>query len=157
FREYCRSTRAHNTVVFDANEQSEVWGTFRMARRAGILETNAEERKGEWRFEGSYAPYYDRNLVHSRRIERNENGDWMIADSVTKGALLANSYVHLHPRVRATTVENDTIECERDGLRILIEPFGCNQAEVVEDVYFPDFGLKENAQTIRLVATAAVG
>lgn len=157
FREYCRSTRAHNTVVFDGKEQSEVWGTFRMARRARILEATAEERNGGWKFEGSYAPYYDRDLVHSRRIERNENGDWIIADSVKKGPLPANSYVHLHPRVRARKVENDKIECARDGLCILIEPFGCNQVEVIEDVYFPDFGLAENAQTIRLVAMAVAG
>lgn len=157
FREYCRSTRAHNTVVFDAKEQSEVWGTFRMARRARIVEANAEERNGEWKFEGSYAPYYDRDLVHSRRIERNENGDWIIADSVTKGPLPSNSYVHLHPRVRARKVEDEKVECERDGLRILIEPFGCNQVEVVEDMYFPDFGLKENSQTIRLATVADSG
>lgn len=157
FREYCRSTRAHNTVVFDGKEQSEVWGTFRMARRARILEANAEEHNGEWKFEGSYAPYYNRDLVHSRRIERRENGDWIVKDAVTKGPLLANSYVHLHPRVRARKVESDKIECERNGFRVLIEPFGCNQVDIVEDVHFPDFGLTENAQTIRMVAMTAAG
>src|SRR5262249_26913941 len=36
FREYSRSTRAHNTVSIDGLEQSEVWSTFRMARRAEL-------------------------------------------------------------------------------------------------------------------------
>src|SRR5205085_8490250 len=33
-RDYERSTAAHNTVEIDGADQSEVWGTFRMARRA---------------------------------------------------------------------------------------------------------------------------
>ena len=33
-RDYERSTRAHNTVEVDGADQSEVWGTFRVARRA---------------------------------------------------------------------------------------------------------------------------
>ena len=33
-RQYERSTRAHNTVEVDGADQSEVWGTFRLARRA---------------------------------------------------------------------------------------------------------------------------
>jgi uncharacterized heparinase superfamily protein len=33
-RAYERSTRAHNTVDIDGADQSEVWGTFRVARRA---------------------------------------------------------------------------------------------------------------------------
>jgi uncharacterized heparinase superfamily protein len=49
FREYARSTRAHNTVVFDGREQSEVWATFRMGARARVLkaEVTCERRRLE--------------------------------------------------------------------------------------------------------------
>ena len=33
-RRYVRSTRAHNTAMVDGCEQSEIWGAFRVARRA---------------------------------------------------------------------------------------------------------------------------
>ncbi len=36
-RAYARSTPAHNTVVIDGQEQSEMWGVFRVARRARPL------------------------------------------------------------------------------------------------------------------------
>jgi uncharacterized heparinase superfamily protein len=43
-REYERSTRAHNTLEIDGEDQTEVWGTFRAARRAHpCLEAVREE------------------------------------------------------------------------------------------------------------------
>ena len=39
-RAYARSTRAHNTVVLDNEEQSEFWGVFRVARRARPLKAH---------------------------------------------------------------------------------------------------------------------
>jgi uncharacterized heparinase superfamily protein len=36
-RSYERSTRAHNTLEIDSEEQTETWGAFRAARRAGAL------------------------------------------------------------------------------------------------------------------------
>mgnify|MGYP001118904895 CR=1 FL=1 len=34
-RRYSRSTEAHNTIEIDGAEQSEVWKSFRVGRRAG--------------------------------------------------------------------------------------------------------------------------
>ena len=34
WRDFFRWTRAHNTLVVDGYDQSEVWGSFRVARRA---------------------------------------------------------------------------------------------------------------------------
>ncbi|MGI9120556.1 MAG: heparinase II/III domain-containing protein [Acidimicrobiales bacterium] len=43
-RHYERSTRAHNTVELDGEDQTEMWGTFRAARRAGpVLEGVADD------------------------------------------------------------------------------------------------------------------
>lgn len=38
WREYNRSTRAHNTAQIDSVEQSEMWGNFRIAERAKIID-----------------------------------------------------------------------------------------------------------------------
>jgi len=164
FREYCRSTRAHNTVVFDRKEQSEVWGTFRMARRASILSGKAVSGKNddEWMFEGSYSPYYDRDLVHSRRIERLSNrewanGEWVVTDKATKSGLPAVSFVHLHPSVSIRETKDATVECERNGKWFLLEPFGFEEVGVVEDVYFPDFGIVEYSWTICLTTVTTAG
>ena len=43
-RAYARSTKAHNTVVVDGEEQSEIWGVFRVARRAKPLRAFFEKQ-----------------------------------------------------------------------------------------------------------------
>ena len=159
YREYCRSTRAHNTVVFQGMEQSEIWGTFRMARRARIVEARASSGEGEvaWRFEGSYTPYYDSQIVHSRRIERLHSGDWVFTDSVTKGPLSSHNYIHLHPKVSVRKTEENGFECVSNGSRFFIEPFGFNSFEVIDDVHFPDFGVIQQSQTIKMGSLATAG
>ena len=46
FRHYLRSTAAHNTVRIDGQEQSEIWGQFRVARRARPVEAHLSDWAG---------------------------------------------------------------------------------------------------------------
>ncbi len=155
FREYCRSTRAHNTVMFDGREQSEVWGTFRMGRRAELLgvETNTDEET--WSFRGGYSPYYDPKLIHKRHIRRELNGAWYFEDRLVGGvAERATSFIHLHPSVRAIKRGLD-VECSVGQMTVMIKPFAAENVEIVEGEespiqgwYFPDFGVAQPNQTI---------
>ncbi|MBX3278343.1 MAG: alginate lyase family protein [Acidobacteria bacterium] len=140
-RERARSTRAHNTVVFDGREQSEVWGTFRMARRARIEKAEASGDGNAWDFTGEYSPYYDRRMIHNRRIERSADGEWTITDRVRGGRTeYATSYIHLHPDVEAK-LGGMRVECNVGGEKVFIEPFGVNELALRSAMYFPDFGV----------------
>jgi uncharacterized heparinase superfamily protein len=155
FREYCRATRAHNTVMFDGREQSEVWGTFRMARRAEALDAEAEGDDHAWNFRGSYRPYYDRNLIHERRIQRRASGEWVVTDVALserdeQSVKQAESFIHLHPEISTRRVPDSglAVECWAGARRILIEPFGTEiTVELLDGItqkqscYFPDFGV----------------
>ncbi len=150
FREYSRSTRAHNTVVFDGREQSEIWGTFRIARRAKIVGADAASSSNgaQWRFEGSYSPYYNSRLVHSRVIEREGSGDWVITDTARGDFNEAESFIHLHPAVKVKRSGDANIECEAGGERFTVEPFGSASTTISEGWYFPDFGIAQRAVTL---------
>ncbi len=159
FREYARSTRAHNTVMFDGREQSEVWDTFRMGARAEVVSAEAvSDSQDEWCFKGAYRPYFARDLIHERRIERSGNGDWLVADNVIGGQeRSAVSYIHLHPDVSARQLEDHRIECQNSGIKMVIEPFGVDGVEIVQGArepiqgwYFPDFGIAQPNATICL-------
>ena len=165
FREYCRSTRAHNTVMFDGQEQSELWGVFRMSRRAELIEVEVESNEDVWSFRGAYRPFYDRGLTHERSVVRKANGDWVISDIALCGsAARAQSFIHLHPNVsaqisaRAADPERLFVECDSGSFLALIEPFGADGVKIIDATehpdqpeqswYFPDFGVAYPTRTI---------
>jgi uncharacterized heparinase superfamily protein len=164
FREYCRSTRAHNTVMFDGREQSEVWGTFRMARRAEPVSAGeiCSDDQALWSFRGKCRPYYDERMIHERAIRRTADGAWVFRDKVScSAARLAASFIHLHPDVKARKIneEGTTVECQvptsEETLRIIVQPFEaegvsivCGEKAPIQGWYFPDFGVARPSATI---------
>ncbi len=162
FREYCRSTRAHNTVMVDDVEQSEVWGTFRMARRAQVLRAEAVENADGWRFEGEVEGYGANGLRHLRSLRRFSGGEWEVKDQlwlrkVKDTGHVAKSFIHLHPAVSVTRAGN-SFWCETPTGKIVIEPFGEVTLELVAGVsppqaqgwWFPEFGVAMPSSVIVL-------
>ena len=164
FREYCRATRAHNTVMFDGREQSEVWGTFRMARRAELLGVEVSSDERTWDFRGAYQPYSS-DVIHERTIRRTQIGEWIIEDRVESGtAKRAESFIHLHPDVRVRQVSERTIECTLGKLSVLIEPIAAASVRIatgedspIQGWYFPEFGLARPNPTICLEYVVKAG
>jgi uncharacterized heparinase superfamily protein len=156
YREYVRSTRAHNTVVIDGREQSEVWGTFRMARRARV-------RSAEWRtdgekfvFSGTYSPYHDPRAVHERTLERAP-GHLVVRDRVygAAGAPL-RSFLHLHPAWDVALVDGRLVARAGDA-QVVLEPFGVDRVRIVrgerdpvQGWHCPEFGRALPAAAIEM-------
>jgi uncharacterized heparinase superfamily protein len=156
FREYCRSTRAHNTVMFDGREQSEVWGTFRMGRRAELMSAEVTDGEKTWSFSGEYRPYYNPRQVHQRQISRRASGEWVFEDRLRSGnAERAMSFIHLHPCIQAEVITKKglVIECTAGQMKATIEPHGAENVRIfkgdafpIQGWYCPDFGVaKPNA------------
>lgn len=78
-----RSTRSHSTLEFDGKDSSEVWGGFRVARRARIVARRVvEPSDGVVRVEGAHDGYVRlrRGAVHERSWHLT-NGRLVIEDS----------------------------------------------------------------------------
>lgn len=84
WRDWFRSTAAHNTVTVDRQDSSEVWSAFRVARRA-------RARLHDWDAGGHVAGSHDgyerleEPVTHRRAVHRREEG-WEIVDTVTASA-----------------------------------------------------------------------
>jgi uncharacterized heparinase superfamily protein len=107
WRDYFRSTRAHNTVEIGGENQSEVWGAFRVGRRArpGPFFWNVGPTfvlaQGEHDGYGRLAV----PVTHQRTIVYGPESFWVVADQLWgKGITTARSYLHLHPRTFAEQV-----------------------------------------------------
>lgn len=148
FREYSRSTRAHNTVMVNAKEQSELWGTFRVARRAEVIKANYEPigEPGVFLFNGGYRPYWSRGASHFRRF-RLTGSELQVLDTINgaNGKAIV-SVVHLHPECRAEQIEQGfRITRGRRTLRLV--PIGFDAVKMVRGAtdptqgwFLPEFG-----------------
>lgn len=90
-----RSTASHNTVMIAGQEQSEIWGAFRVARRARteVLYDTGDSIKA--RHDG----YQRIGAVHTRDFLMSEDRI-VISDFVT-GSTENVAYVHLHPEIES--------------------------------------------------------
>lgn len=163
FREYVRSTRAHNTLMVAGLEQTEMWDTFRVARRANPLGAKHQETEGVYRFEGAYSPFHSRHIVHRRQVERLAAG-WEIVDQIdgADGAQVA-SFLHLHPDC-ITEWRGRTLIARSGALVVHIEPFGFDAVELCrgrqdppQGWHCPEFGKTIAAPCLEMQLAASSG
>lgn len=96
-----RGTAAHNTVVVDGQNSSEVWSGFRVARRAYPLLLSIQEQDERTVVEASHDGYL--RLPGKNRHVRKWNissGSMMIEDEITGCFLTAEARFHLHPEIK---------------------------------------------------------
>lgn len=124
-RRWERSTAAHNTVEIDGLDQSEMWGGFRVARRAHPLDVRTEESTGGVAAEGAHDGYrrLSSPVIHRRRLELHEDR-LIIHDSLEgHGRHTANLRFHIHPNLTLEHAgEHFLVRSGRDLARIRFDP-----------------------------------
>ncbi|PKV62790.1 alginate lyase family protein [Pontibacter ramchanderi] len=125
-RSYERSTFAHNTVVIDNADQSDVWGSFRLGDRA-ITSINSETKNS---IEGEHDGYEKRYAIkHNRKFSFDRSTITIQDRLVGKKASEAIALIHLHPavtfKVESSRIHLDTIGTIsfKNALRIETAPY----------------------------------
>ena len=156
-RTYARSTHAHNTVVVDHKEQSEIWGVFRVARRARPLLSRLEQLdSGRARFEGAHNGYHrlSPKVTHNRTIEYDRKDGWRIEDNLLgEGSHYVESFIHLAPDLRIGGASGSSSRVLGDSSGNVIAQIALPdnlEAEITTGKYFPEFGVCRRNQVIRL-------
>ena len=127
-RGFFRSTAAHNTVMINNHEQSELWGEHRAARRI----RQVISKRVKHGVIGKYTNYL--NETHKRKIVLN-NCTFCVLDS-TSGSGIVKSFLHLAPGL---SYKNGVIS--GNGLMIRITPVNSN-LQIEQSEYAPSFGEK---------------
>jgi uncharacterized heparinase superfamily protein len=138
WRDYFRSTRAHNTVEVEGENQSEVWSTFRVGRRARPSRITFHEKGIQAEHDG-----YERLRVpvrHRRTITIVRDFMVVIDHLLGSGAAAAASHVHIHP----------------DATPPKIVPFRADAAAWSEGWYSEHFGEKRANRVLTLTKRAAL-
>lgn len=138
-----RGTAAHNTVVVGDNDSSEVWGSFRVARRARLLSADMEVSSGISMATGSHDGYsrLRSRPIHRRRWEMRE-GCLVVEDCLGDASTSAVARFHFHPGL-AVASEPD----KRGGSAVLAQgrqvvwEIDQGEAWLEQSTWHPRFGV----------------
>ena len=126
-----RSTLSHNTVEINGKNQSEVWGGFRVAKRANIV--NIKETINS--IEATHDGYRDEKIRHCRVWIFEEN-KIVIEDKLNQESKAIAS-LHFHPSVTDKEILN----------HIVIDNSNWSFSEYI---YAPEFNKLQKAISIRI-------
>lgn len=127
-RQWERSSMAHNTVTISNQNQSEVWGGFRVGRRAAVKIVNETNESVS-----AIAVYFHTNLKRkiSHKREFLFNDMIVIKDSLDISNHAVARYF-LHPDIKVSSHEGNSIICDD---RILLK-FSPNSEVTIDDYSF---------------------
>ncbi len=145
-RERQRATPSHNAVVVDGQNSSEVWGAFRVGRRARPLGVSWTRDGETLRLTAGHDGY--RRLtgrVTHTRIWRLAVGELVVRDGLSGDFETATAFFGLHPDVGVAVTDAGVSLTLGLGVKTRIELTHQPPAEIeaLDSAWYPEFGLKE--------------
>jgi uncharacterized heparinase superfamily protein len=150
-----RGTAAHNTVVVDGADSSEVWASFRVARRARIQELALSEGADHCTVTASHNGYLrlPGQVTHKRSVTLCPTA-LDVVDELTGRYRSAVAYLLLHPDVTVRQLTAQSLELQRDG-RIATLVISEGSAQIVPAMWHPEFGSAHETHRICLTFTTS--
>jgi uncharacterized heparinase superfamily protein len=143
-RAWCRSTRAHNTVEIDGEDQCEFWAAFRVARRGRPRDVTWEACGAGFALEGWHDGYerLASRARHRRRFRWHPEGVLLVRDTVTaRRPVRAASRLHLHPdcEIRLDGASGARVSFPGGSFRVAFA--GEGEFAVESSTWHPEFGV----------------
>jgi hypothetical protein len=119
-----RSTKAHNTIVVNNQNSSQIWSGFRVAKRAQVNVINDAKHKIVAQHNG----YKNNGIIHQRTFAATENcftiTDELLGDMQGKNCI---GHLHFSPEIDFLNVNSSEIICN-NGVKISFE--NCSNIEI---------------------------
>jgi uncharacterized heparinase superfamily protein len=138
-----RSTASHATVEIDGHSSSEVWGSFRVGRRAHPLDVSAEASDDIVSAGASHDGYrwLSGKPVHRRKVTASPIALRIVDEVTGSGNHSIVGRLPLHPGIISIACEPTAWRLELAGGRILrVTIDGCSERILTEGYYAPRFG-----------------
>ena len=159
-RSHARSTRAHNTVVVDDAEQSEIWSAFRVGHRARPLHASLEPQPGGVLFRGAHNGYWrlPGRVTHTRLALVGTDFCIELKDDLSGcGQHSAESWLHLATGLDLRSVGPHFEIVDEQGRPLArLEPGPGSQAKIVQTPRYPEFGVTAHGMSLRQLVAGAL-
>ncbi|MCB5226060.1 heparinase II/III family protein [Alishewanella sp. 16-MA] len=135
-----RQTAAHNTVVVDNDDSSEVWSGFRVARRAYAKLLNADVQNDKVTIMASHDGYLrlKGKVTHIREI-RVDSNNIAISDKLQGKFINAIAHWHLHPDIKVKQLSDYELQLFLvSGKELLFK--SSSPLKVLPSTWHPGFG-----------------
>jgi len=148
-RQYERSTEAHNTVVVNNKNSSEVWSGFRVARRAYPLDLKIEELENFVNISCAHDGYkrLHEKLIHRRNWQFSKNS-LVIKDYIDGSFKSAYAYFHFHPSIVLTKNNNNSWKVKMPSDNQVNLNVKIGESFIQTGYYSPEFGKKLSSQCL---------
>jgi uncharacterized heparinase superfamily protein len=146
-----RQTVSHSTVEIDGQSSSEVWGGFRVARRAYPFNLAVSQGADTLSVACSHDGYkrLPGKPVH-RRNWQFSSSHLEVADSVLGGCLPAVARYILHPDVNVERFAADSFQLRLTDGRLIFVMISKGTGRLEQACYAPEFGKVRHTQSIEV-------
>lgn len=144
-RQLERSTQSHNTVEVFAQDQSQVWGGFRVARRARIIALKEDVNVIKSTHNG-----YKHLGIHHERTFVCEDEKVTILDVLSRTTNhQSKAFLHLHPSVSKPIIKEKSILLSDENIKINIDY--ASSLELLEYEYAK--GFNKTTKSFKIIIT----
>ena len=141
-RQYERSTSAHNTVTVGNKDSSEVWGGFRMGKRAKVRVLSDTENEIMAEHDGF------KGCIHQRKFTINDDvftiNDKIVGNNMTE----CISYIHFAPDIELLAMSSTEIRTNRANIVVS----GAISIDIINDFKYNFFILLKKSLNIVFVS-----
>jgi uncharacterized heparinase superfamily protein len=145
-----RKTAAHNTVVVDGEDSSEVWSGFRVARRAyaKLLDVSQSVTEVCLRAEHNGYKRLKGKVTHSRSFTA-KNNDIHIKDELTGQFNQASAFFHIHPSIEVEIVSDHVVKLLTKN-KVELTIHSTSSIQISDGTYHPEFGVSINNKQLKM-------
>ncbi len=145
-----RQTAAHNTVVVDGEDSSEVWSGFRVARRAYSNLSNISQHDNGVCLQASHDGYQrlTGKVTHSRCFTTNECSI-QVKDELLGQVERACAFFHLHPNIEVQIVTDQIVKLVTED-KVELTIHSTSNIQVSDSTYHPQFGVSIKNKKLRM-------
>ncbi len=137
-----RSSKAHNTLVINQRNSSQVWKSFRVGQRAHVYATKINESNHQMIISASHDGYYaSNNILHTRTWTISSN-TLAIEDYIAgQGYHTVELFFHIHPAITLQQQTDKKIFFYNQQHRHMATLTANDIAHIVDNTYHPQFNM----------------
>lgn len=153
-----RGTESHSTIVIDGKNSSDVWGEFRVGKRAKVFNKKISSEMEFYKIVGSHNGYKTviQNLIHQREFHLYKKKFVIIDEILGKGNHNVQILFHLHPDTKIKRYNEFEILLCHHGLDIKFESTLLKYFLFKQYQYSPEFGLNIATNSLVLESSFAL-